>query len=70
MQYIKQTPKRPYTGGSPYQQEEITRAEALQYVSERDLTDMEDHARRYSSSVGFIGVLQEVNPDLCAGVTV
>ncbi len=67
MQYIKQTPKRPYTGGSPYQQEEITRAEALQYVSEHDLTDKENHARRYRD---VVGVLQEVNPDLCVGVTV
>lgn len=67
MQYIKQTPKHPYTGGSPYRQEEITRAEALQYVSEQDLTDMEDHVRRYRP---VVGVLYEINPDLWVGVSV
>lgn len=65
MQYIKQTPKHPYTGGSPYRQEEITRAEALQYVSEQNLTDMEAHVRCYRP---VVGVLQEVTPDLWVGV--
>ncbi len=62
MKYIKETAAG--TGGRPYTQTEITRAEALEHVTAQDLQTMEENVRRFPG----VAELLEVGPGTYVGV--
>lgn len=62
LKYIKETATG--TGGRAYTRTEITKAEALEYVTAEDLAIMEENVRRYP----VVGELLEVGPGTYVGV--
>ena len=67
MKYIKETAAG--TAGRPNIQTEITRAEALEHVTEQDLQDMEDFVRSHDPHFPGIIELLEVGPGTYVGVS-